>query len=301
MAPNAPLAPAGPARRLPGLGLLVALIVALGAAGAHRAQRAADAVRFGRDDPESWVHPDGEALRVAALGQHVLVSDVVWVRALLYFAEALDHPSELKRDWQRASLDAVVTLDPRWRTPYFYGGSFLRLLGDIDASDALLERGMRFLPADPYFPFSVGMNAFLYRKDPERAARFVTLAAGLPGAPEWYRNAAAGILDRSGQRRVALRYLQEQVEAETRPAAREVLLRKQRQLLHDELADQLNRARDTQPGAPLDALGPLPPDPFGETWIIAPDGLIRSAAVERVERARAQGRERDTVALPVAP
>ncbi|MFM2245207.1 MAG: hypothetical protein RL071_1281 [Pseudomonadota bacterium] len=296
------MAPAAPARRLPPLGLVLGFILALGAAGAHRAQRAADAVRFGRDDPESWVHPDGEALRVAALGQHVLVGDVVWVRALLYFADALDTPSDVKREWQRASLDAVVTLDPRWRTPYFYGGSFLRLLGDIDASDALLERGMRYLPADPYFPFSVGMNAFLYRKDPARAAQFVGLAARLPGAPDWYRNAAAGILDRSGQRRVALRYLGEQIDAESRPAAREVLLRKQRQLLHDELGDQLGRARDqleAAQGAPvttLDALGPLPPDPFGEVWIIAPDGLIRSAAAERVERARAQARERDTVA-----
>lgn len=281
--------------------LVIALLITLGAAGAHQAQRAADARRFGRDDPESWVHPDGRALRVAALGQHVLVADVVWVRALLYFAETLDRPSDVKREWQRASLDAVTTLDPRWRTPYFYGGSFLRLLGDVESSDALLERGMRWLPADPYFPFAVGMNAFLYRHDAERAARFVGLAAGLPGAPEWYRNAAAGILDRSGQRRVALRYLHEQLEAEARPAAREVLLRKQRQLLHDELADQINAgaaAFSAQVGRPPREpaeLGALPPDPFGEAWIIAPDGVIRSAAAERVERAAAQARARDTV------
>ena len=283
--------------------LLCALLVAMGAAFAHRAHRAADAVRFGRDDPESWVHPDGRALRVAALGQHLLVADVVWVRALLYFAETLDRPSDVKREWQRASLDAVSTLDPRWRTPYFYGGSFLRLLGDIDASDALLERGMRWLPSDPYFPFAVGMNAFLYRHDAARAAQFVGRAAALPGAPDWYRNAAAGILDRSGQRRVALRYLHEQMEAEQRPAAREVLLGKQRQLLHDELADQLNAAAaayEAQTGRAVQdpaVLGALPPDPYGEGWIVAPDGRVRSVAAERAERVRAQGRARDTVVV----
>jgi hypothetical protein len=281
-------------------GLTVAVIAA-GMALAHWSQRAADLRRFGNDDPESWVQPDGRALRVAAMGQRTLAADVVWVRSLLYFAETLDRPTPLKRQWQRASLEAVTTLDPGWRTPYFYGGSFLRLLGDIDGSDVILKRGMAWLPGDAYFPFAVGMNAFLYRDDPDTAARYVAFAAELPGAPDWYRSAAAGILEGHGQRRAALRYLDEQLALADRPAAIEALLRKKRDLVHDELVSLFAERRAAllqERGADIqrpEDLGELPPDPHGAGWIIAPDGVVRSAAAERALAARLMSKERRTV------
>ena len=277
---------------------LTLLVAAAGLWVAHQSQRVADLRRFGNDDPESWAQPDGRALRVAALGQHTHAADVVWVRALLYFAETLDHPSEVKRRWQRASLEAVTTLDPGWRTPYFYGGSFLRLLDDMDGSDLIFKRGMAWLPNDAYFPFAVGMNALLYRGDPESAARYIGFAAEIPGAPDWYRSAAAGILEGHGQRRAALRYLDEQLALADRPAAVAALTRKKRDLVHDELVSLFaerraalleQRGRDiTRP----DDLGELPADPYGEGWIIAPDGVVRSAAAERALAARLMSQER---------
>lgn len=282
-------------------GAVAAAVMAAGMALAHWSQRAADLRRFGNDEPESWVQPEGAALRVAVMGHRTLAADVVWVRALLYFADSLDHPSEVKRQWQRASLEAITLLDPGWRTPYFYGGSFLRLLGDMDGSDLILKRGMAWLPGDAYFPFAVGMNAYLYREDPETAARYVAFAAEVPGAPDWYRSAAAGLLEGHGQRRAALRYLDEQLALADRPAAIEALRSKKRALVHDELVSLFAERRAAllrERGADItrpDELGALPPDPYGEGWVIAPDGVVRSAAAERAAAARAMARERRTV------
>ena len=96
--------------------------------------------------------------------------------------------------------------------------------GDIDGSDEIYARGMAGLPNDPYFPFSIAMNAYLYRKDVERAARFLDIAARVPGAPDWYAAAAAGVLDKEGQTNAALQYLREQITEATDEESKAPLL-----------------------------------------------------------------------------
>jgi tetratricopeptide (TPR) repeat protein len=195
-------------------------------------------------------------------------------------------------------IGSAAELDPAWRTVYFYGGGMLRVCGDIDGSDELYKRGFEALPDDAFFPFSVGMNAYLYRDDREAAFTRLEQAASLPGAPAWYGAAASAFLAEEGERQAALAYLNQQLKEETRPAARETLQKRMMRLMHEELAEQLNRRRveiEAQTGAPLvslDALGPLPDDPYGQGWVLAPDGEVRSAAREEIEARRARKNER---------
>jgi hypothetical protein len=282
------------------LGTLALVVLAFAFGGlAHLAQRALDPLRRSElTTSRARVRPDPAAIRAAALGQPTALSDLLWVRVTLNFADLVDSPDRDALPWLSAMLESVVALDPGWRTPYFYGGSMLRVLDDIDASDRIFQQACAAFPLDPYFPFSVGMNAFLYRKDPETAAARLSQAAELPGAPAWYRAAAAGFLDEHGQRKAALAYLRAQLEEEEEPAVREALEDKYRRVLHDELASMLEEQRgawQAQAGRPLTdlaVLAPLPEDPLGEGWILAPDGAIRSAAAERKEAEDAQNDER---------
>jgi hypothetical protein len=275
------------------------LLVLVAAFGLHRFQRGVDEARFaGLADRQTIFVPDGEAMRVASLGHHHMAADIMWVRTVLRFVEVFEGREPEGVRWLGAMLNTVATLDPRWRTLYFYGGGMLRTVQDVEGSSALYSRGMEAMPDDPFFPFSIGMNAYMFNKDVATAKHYLDLAAGLPGAPIWYRSAAAGFLAESGQRRAAVAYLEEQLALEGDPRVQIVLRGKLLNLVHEELASRLNSRREeweARTGRRLSAvavLGELPPVPDGSAWLVGPDGEIRSAGHERslAERAQRQGR-----------
>lgn len=276
------------------------LVVALGfGLLAHRAQRAADAIRgAGGNLDERVFLPDPEALRVATMGYQGAASDLLWVRTVLAFADLVDRPDPEGTRWLRVMVQTVVSLDPGWRSSYMYGGGMLRSLNDIEGSDEVFAEGVEHLPEDPTFPFALAMNAYLYREDLEDAVRYMEQAAALPRAPAWYRSAAAGFLDRRGQREAALRYLEEEIEAESDPDLRAELERKYREVVHDELAARISealgaaRARRGDPSLGLEAIRDLPPDPLGGQWILTPRGEVRSSVRDAVLAERARRSER---------
>jgi len=276
--------------------ILMAAAFALSAA----AHKAVDEARAADRSFERVYIPSGEALRTTSMGYHTVLADIMWVRAVLSFADIFSEARPEDAQWLSAMLDSVATLDPLWRTTYYHGGGMLRVVGDINGSDALFERGMEALPEEPYFPFSIAMNAYLHRKDQDRAAAYLDMAAGLPGAPAWYRSAAAGFINKTGQRQAALRYLKEQQEQSNDPAVRRSLEQKMRALMHEEHSEALTarytQLREELQRAPqLAELGALPEDPHGAGWVISAEGDVVSEVVESSRSVRALRTERTLV------
>jgi hypothetical protein len=230
----------------------------------------------------------------------------MWVRAVLAFADIHDEPDDLSVAWVRSMIDAVNELDPKWRTGFFYGGSFMRVLGDIEGSDAVFTAGHKALPDDPFFPFSLGMNAYLYRQDIDEARPWIAKAAALPKAPAWYRAAVAAFFEEGKSRQTALRYLDRQLKEDQRPQVKEALERKRTMLLHDEYRDQIAKHRDKveaglgRPIADITELGTLPPDPYEAGWVVGPDEVVRSSEREARMATRAVKAERAMIQLPPA-
>lgn len=258
------------------------------------AHRAVDAAREAGEGAQRVFIPSGEALRVSSMGYHTVLADILWVRAVLSFADIYADVTPEDARWLGAMLESVATLDPQWRTIYYHGGSMLRVIGDIDGSDELYRRGTEALPDEPYFEFSLAMNAYLHRQDIEAAARHLDRAASIPGAPAWYRSASAGFMSNSGQRKAAIKYLQDQYKATTDPSVRDSLQQKLQSLIHDEYSEQITEQweRFGEPEA-LEMLGELPPDPYEAGWVRSADGDIVSARVEqdRAERTQRWGRD----------
>ena len=284
-------------RLLPGAVLIIAGLVA------HRAHRLIDALRFSDDAPERVFLPSAEALKVASMGYHTITADLLWVRSVLTFSELYEGSSDDDVRWLDAMLTSIATLDPSWRTVYFHGGGMLRVCNAIEQSDALFLRGMENLPEEPYFPFSIGMNAYLYRGDRARAAEYLTIAAKLPGAPPWYASAAAGFLDEDGGRQAAIRYLKEQLEGASEPALVLALTRKLNLLLHDELVERIADHRASLRSRGEDITGPgqleaLPIDPMGGEWILSPDGVVRSSVLDEQMANKARANERWMLTVP---
>lgn len=255
--------------------------------------------------------PDGKTLRIASSGLHEPTADLMWVHAGLLFGERWDEPgaggaaARVREPdwlpWLERTLEAIHTLDPRWRTPYYYGALMLRVLGDIDGSDATLRRATEALPNEWFFPFNLGMNYFLYRDDPAEAARWIERAAALPGAPKWYAAAAASMKEEAGQRDTAIRYLEDVLATATDPLLVSDTTNKLVRLRHNALVAQwegLCRQLRADRGRPLEspeelerlAGRPLPPNPRGDAWVVGGDGVVRGVAAERERRRRtAQG------------
>jgi hypothetical protein len=285
---------------------LVFLFVALlGLTGAHRFQLNTDECRRtdGASHRQIFV-PSPEATQVASMGFDLVVADLLWTRAVLLFVDFLDQENEHGSVWTRTVLQTVTRLDPLWRTPFFYGGSMLRLLNDLEGSDEVFTAGMEAFPEDAYFPFSMAMNAYLFRQDLEKATDYLTQAASLPNAPKWYRNAAAEFIHRGGQRKAAVKYLNEQIEAANSDKERALLINKRNDLLYAQIIEVVSSRQDKWEAhfgrtlVDVKVLEPLPPDPKGGTWIVGGDGRVRSSAVEPRIRTRDRNEERAILVNP---
>ncbi|MDP2312477.1 MAG: hypothetical protein Q8P41_06190 [Pseudomonadota bacterium] len=242
--------------------------------------------------------PDGEQVRLVATGFEEPLADLFWVRTVLMFGERYDtERGGTWTEWLRRMIRAVNTLDPTWRTAYFYGGTILRVTGEIDGSNQVFEEARRNIPTDPFFPFSLGMNAYLYDEDPDAAARLLAEAAALPGAPSWYAAAAAAMHQTGGQRATGIRFLEEVRATTSDPAIRGDAERQLGRLRHNALVDTwtdaCRRYRDetghalASPAA-LTGLGiDLPENPRGDPWVIGADGVVRGADAEAERYRRA--------------
>lgn len=271
---------------------------------AHRTHRTLDQIRFEAGASERIFLPSADALRVASMGYHTVTADLFWVRSVLTFSEIYTKSTPDDVRWLDAMLTTVATLDPNWRTVYFHGGGMLRVCDAIEESDLLFEKGMESLPEEPYFPFSIGMNAYLYRQDLDRAAYYLDLASQLPGAPPWYASAAAGFLEEDGGRQAAIRYLHEQLEASSDPSVQRAVQRKLTMLMHEDFVDRIAERRVLfqekfgRDIVQLSELGELPSDPLGGQWVLSPDGIIRSDVVEAQLASEAVADERWMLTVP---
>jgi tetratricopeptide (TPR) repeat protein len=271
--------------------LTLSIALFSGAALAHTSQRLVDAQR--RDlnvSHELLFIPDAESVRVASLDHSVHVADLLWVRTVLAFGERWNTTGDRAWvEWLSRTVIGVCQIDPRWRTPYFYGGVMLRVLGDYEGSTAVMKLGSENLPEDPWFPFSVGMNLYIQGGDREEASRWVAEAARRPGAPEWYAVAAVAFRQEQKERPQAIRFLQDELKLTDDPDLRKELERRLASLTHDEYAERLNelaqafaaergrRPRGVEELVRVGKLKTAPPDPLGGSWVVDIDGEIKSS------------------------
>jgi hypothetical protein len=203
--------------------LVAAGLVTLGLAGAFALQVEAN-LRADRLPPEQelLLLPRPGVLRLASLGHTELLADLVWVREVLYFGDELSRQGDFR--WMEHYLAAVVTLDPHFRRAYTWGGIALiyngrsATNGMVQASNALLERGLQAFPDDWELNFMLGANYLheLKTADPKqkrawklRGAEHMRRAALSGKGPPYLPVLVATVLSRDGDTDAAVRHLEE--------------------------------------------------------------------------------------------
>jgi len=212
-------------RRSALLGLALAGLLAVGAktAADHARERRSERVE---EDVVYVARP--EVLRVLSFGYEDLVADWLWLRTITYYG-----------GWRRGDhgvgffqtlAETVLELDPHFTEGYRFAAVVLADdLGRVDDAIALLEQGMRAMPANWWLPFEAGFLEYTVRFDDEAAYRWFQRAAEVPGAPDTPRRFAAFVASRAGALEVS--YELWRVVAETAESA--ALRQKARQYMED--------------------------------------------------------------------
>ncbi len=144
-----------------------------------------------------------------ALGFDALVSDVYWIRAVVYYGgvrRTLDPKKTY--DLLYPLLDISTSLDPGFLLAYRMGAIFLSEpypggAGRPDLAVSLLEKGARARPQAWQLPHDIGFVYFWTYRDYIRAAEWLERASAMPGAPSWLKPVVAGMLARGGDRQTA--------------------------------------------------------------------------------------------------
>ena len=170
---------------------------------AGKTARKADMVRRHRVESHIRYLPAPEVLRIGSFGYDNIVADFLWLKLILYYGESRKGDHEL--DFFEELANTVVSLDPLYKEGYRFSALVLSQdMADPDAGIRLLERGMRVMPDDWWFPFEAGFIEYVTNMDDEKAYRWFKRAADVPGATEFPRRFAAFVASRAGDLEVSL-------------------------------------------------------------------------------------------------
>lgn len=128
--------------------------------------------------------PGSLPLHAAALGSTSSAATWAWMAAVNTYAH--EPHSQAVASW----VWTATELDPSWSPPLTYGALMLAAQGDVAGHQALLRRGLRAHPDDPWFPTALAMSRLLDSNDRADAARWLAFASSLPGADPIWRDAA---------------------------------------------------------------------------------------------------------------
>jgi tetratricopeptide (TPR) repeat protein len=185
--------------------------------------------------------PDGNVVRVAALGFERLVADLYWIRSVFYVG------SEAANDANYPSAEALANLvtdiDPRFHSAYVLMSSVLSgLRYDPDAAIRLLEKGVRH---SDYWRvhFLLGFQYFMEKGDYHKGAEHLQRAYEL-GGPAYLPLLVSRLYAHGGDAENAILFLRERLQAEGHPKIRKRLERRLRDAVINRDLALLQRAID---------------------------------------------------------
>jgi tetratricopeptide (TPR) repeat protein len=236
--------------------------------------------------------PDGNILKVAALGYRAVVADVLWLQVIQAMGDR--RVSTETGQWIYRALDVVTTLDPTFVRAYEAGGHALcSIVVMPQESNRLLEKGIRHNPQEWRLPFLLGINHYFEFGDNQKAAEAMAMAARIPGAPEISARLAAKLLVSTKSPQQAVELLAKVYEETSDDNVKKLLEQRlretivERDLVMLEEAIRQFQARYSQRPDRLEQLvqegllRELPQEPFGGKYHYnAETGEVRSSEVK---------------------
>lgn len=222
-----------------------------------------------------------------ALGFRNFLADLAWLEAV----QVSGNRRMTRDDYDRLSdlLSAVVRFDPDFLVPYLLGGIVLGESAEhADAAIRLLASGEQRFPAEWRFPFYTSYIRYFSLGDPVGGGLALLRAVSIPGSPEYFPLLASRMLAEGNRTGTALAFLREMTRTETHARRKDVLEERIRRVQVEHDLQSLERAiaeykslTGAPPGELADlvrsgVLARIPEEPYGGTYLLAPDGGVRS-------------------------
>lgn len=184
--------------------------------------------------------PNAEVLRIASLSHATSVADLYWLKLVQY----LGSPEEEARGWPEldAIADLVVTLDPLYGYAYQAAGGLLASVDRVEASNALLERGVAQVPDRWELPFLLGFNRWQAAGDLRAAGDYLLRAASLPGSPSYLGDLANRLYSSSGSIEDGIAIVEASLRGADDPLIRKRLATRRDQLFAERALQNAERA-----------------------------------------------------------
>ena len=277
--------------------------LALGIAGlAHLAGERAGEAKNASSDPDALHYlPESQYLRMASLGHHNLMADLVWLRSIQYYgAQRL---SGRNYDEAERLFQLIYDLDPSFQGATRFGAVVLAQdAEDPEGAIDLLHRAAVDHPEAWEYPFDEG---FIYQtivKDYGAAARAYQRAADRPGAPSIAVRLAGLSLARLGDRAAAREVWTALWNEADNDLMRQVAERNLKNIVLEEHQDALTEAvasfvrtssrppRDWNDLLSAGLIDEIPVEPFGGAYFYDP-GTASVWSTTHVDRRMAHERD----------
>lgn len=181
--------------------------------------------------PEDWLEdrltyvPSGKFLKPMVLDMDEAVADLLWVRGMIYFADAYLNQRSYK--WLGHIIDVVTTLNPRLHQAYEFAGVVLtKEKSELPKTLRILDRGIGEFRQDWKLRLYAAMAQIAHDSDYVRAAELLRPVADQEEVPGHIKTLCATLLDKGGNRRLALAFLVDRYLETRNPISRELFLEK---------------------------------------------------------------------------
>lgn len=166
--------------------ITVVLLIAASCTGVFFVQNRLDKLHPEEAFEEFMYIPNGKALKIIALGFDSPLSDVLYLKSLIYWSKNATAISkkhkEAKFKYLFKAMDAVTDLNPYFDTAYLNGGLLVSAANKPEEAKAIFEKGIKIMPKNWWLHMNLAALGLIQLDDKQLAIRHYKLAANCPGA-----------------------------------------------------------------------------------------------------------------------
>lgn len=162
-----------------------------------------------------------EFIKFIDLNFNTLFSDYFWV---LFVQEASSFRfAKMHYPYMYKISVITVSLNPRFNYAYQAGGTLLGLSGKPKRAIKLLKMGMKHLKGNWNIPFLIAFNYFYSLNNFKKAAYYLKYATYMKNSPKYLEFLYMKLLNKSGNLKGALSFLEEMYKNNDNPYIRQIL------------------------------------------------------------------------------
>ncbi len=236
--------------------------------------------------------PEPDVLRLLSADQSRFVAASLLMKVISYFGSLVEQaqnkvyiPPEYPA--MQKTIETAVKLDPYNMDAYYFGQAIMVWdARQVQATNQLLEYGMKFRNWDFYLPYFAGFNYAYFLKDYENAARYYRRAGELTGS-DLLMKLTGRYLYEAGKTDLAINYLSTMVKGATNEAVRKTLqtrLTAFQEVRKIEEAQERYRERHHRNAGSVEELvrggflAAVPVDPYGGKFFLDDQGRVRTTS-----------------------